>query len=156
MKVIFLDIDGVLQVLADYRDEYGDLFRPHFVNNLAKIIEATEAKIVTSSAWRKSGLNVMKEMWKDRSLPGEVIGITPIFTMGDRGCEIRSWMKKVFPTHYPNDVIERYIIIDDMDEVLEEQRPFFIHCDELEDEDAIMRCGLVSRLTEKAIKLLND
>lgn len=64
MKVIFLDIDGVLNVYPQGFDEYGSKFHPHFVENLKCLIEKTEAKILISSTWRFSGLKVMQEMWK--------------------------------------------------------------------------------------------
>ena len=38
MKVIFLDIDGVLNVIEQGRDEYGQIFHQHFVDNLKKIV----------------------------------------------------------------------------------------------------------------------
>ncbi len=78
MKIIFLDIDGVLNVINQERDNYGHLFHDEFVENLNMIIQAVpEAKIVISSTWRHSGLKVMQEMWSHRSLPGEVIDTTP-------------------------------------------------------------------------------
>jgi hypothetical protein len=77
MKVIFLDIDGVLNLNHKERDEYGPLFHENFVNNLDLIIQETGAKIVISSTWRYSGLTIMKEMWEKRNLPGEVIDTTP-------------------------------------------------------------------------------
>jgi len=61
-KIIFLDIDGVLNVCSMERDEYGSLFHKHFEDNLRWIIDQTDAKIVISSTWRFSGLEIMKEM----------------------------------------------------------------------------------------------
>ena len=57
-KVIFLDIDGVLNTSrwhnqvesSKLQDEYGYLFDPVAVANLAKIIEETGADIVISSS----------------------------------------------------------------------------------------------------------
>lgn len=57
MKVIFLDIDGVLNVYCQGRDEYGCTFHKHFEDNLRWIIEETGAKIVISSTWRRDGLD---------------------------------------------------------------------------------------------------
>ncbi len=42
-KIIFLDIDGVLNVMSREFDDYGQLLNPIFVNNLAYIIEKTNA-----------------------------------------------------------------------------------------------------------------
>lgn len=93
MKVIFLDIDGVLNSVdymnvlhmlrhgvddktVETRDEYGQLFDPKCVKFLDYIIKMTGAKIVISSTWRYSGLKTLQEMWQMRDLPGEVIDIT--------------------------------------------------------------------------------
>jgi len=58
MKIIFLDIDGVLNVIPQGRDKYGMIFHPEFVENLKYIIEQTNAKIVISSSWRIDGIGV--------------------------------------------------------------------------------------------------
>lgn len=76
-KIIFLDIDGVLNVIPQGHDKYGAIFHKHFEDNLRWIIEETGADIVISSTWRMSGLNIMQEMWRVRNLPGKVVGITP-------------------------------------------------------------------------------
>ena len=73
IKVIFLDIDGVLNVIPPDYDEYGGIFHKHFEDNLRWIIEETGAKIVISSTWRFSGLKRMQDMWEFRSLAGEII-----------------------------------------------------------------------------------
>ena len=39
MKVIFLDIDGVLNVGYPGHDDYGRLFHPEFVDNLKRIVD---------------------------------------------------------------------------------------------------------------------
>ncbi len=46
-KVIFLDIDGVLN-----RDDGGVKIEEEFVKRLAHIVEETEAEIILSSSWR--------------------------------------------------------------------------------------------------------
>jgi histidinol phosphatase-like enzyme len=50
-KIIFLDIDGVLNVYCSERDEFGCMFHEEFVDNLRWIINETSAKIVISSTW---------------------------------------------------------------------------------------------------------
>jgi len=99
MKVIFLDIDGVLNLYCESRDEYGCCFHSHLVDNLKRLIDETGAKIVISSTWRFSGLVIMKEMWIKRGLPGEVVGITPNFmrhhgTTLCRGKEIDAYLEE--------------------------------------------------------------
>jgi HAD domain in Swiss Army Knife RNA repair proteins len=87
IKIIFLDIDGVMNsqrfytnsIKGNRRDEYGDLFDPLSASLLNKLIKETGAKIVISSTWRHAGLKKMQSMWIDRKMEGEVIAITPDF-----------------------------------------------------------------------------
>jgi hypothetical protein len=112
-KIIFLDIDGVLNSEKAYLRgdckyvewEWEDGTKEHhqsfcpvsklYINHLIKI---TGAKVVISSTWRHSGLDFMKKIWEVEEMAGEIIGITPSFR-GDvdgytmpRGCEIEKWL----------------------------------------------------------------
>ena len=179
MKVIFLDIDGVLNVISQEHDEYGSLFHPKFVENLKTIIDQTDAKIVISSSWRKSGLVIMQEMWKHRNLPGEVIDVTPTLKLQrgggiqfwndklnkhptqqvhgysiPRGCEIDYWLRN---EAYHFDSVESYVILDDDIDMLLEHKDKFVQCSGNEDhEDCVdIGYGLTKKCTEQAIKILN-
>src|SRR5579859_6485282 len=91
IKIIFLDIDGVLNSQRFYEsefrkhneslmhDEYGQIFDPLSSDLLNKLIRETKAKVVISSTWRHNGFQEMKDMWRDRKMEGEVIGITDNF-----------------------------------------------------------------------------
>lgn len=161
MKVIFLDIDGILNVYPQGRDKYGALFHPEFENNLKNIVEQTGAKIVISSTWRMAGLEVMKQMWKDRNLAGEVIDITPrmfIYNEFDeyqgqekRGTEIERWIKD-------NPKVIKYIIIDDDTDMLPHQMNNFIQTStNIHHPDCVdLGYGLTKICTEKAIRILNS
>jgi hypothetical protein len=158
-KVIFLDIDGVLNVCYGESDDYGQLFHPHLVENLKTIIDATEAKIVISSTWRHNGLSTMKNMWMDRMLPGQVIDITPdlnrklksgLWYSPIRGEEIKAWLS--------NNEVDAYVIIDDDKDMLEEQLPNFVktsgnthHLDHVDGGGY----GLTKKCAEQAIRILN-
>ena len=62
MKIIFLDIDGVLNCLPDKpREKWPDFhthderaygLNPELVKNLKYVLDKTDAKIVVSSSWR--------------------------------------------------------------------------------------------------------
>lgn len=117
-KIIFLDFDGVMDTsfmkisLTEEKqalsDEYGLLFDKESVENLKKIIDATDADIVVTSSWKLDmSLEKLQEMWRRRKLPGKVIGVTPNL-IGSRSDEISAWLE----THRGNDIV--YIIIDDM------------------------------------------
>lgn len=159
--IIFLDIDGVLCINftkgTGHRntDKYGDLFDQYCVNQLKRIIDATGADIVISSTWRRAGLRAMQDMWKDRSLPGNVIDITPFNVLPDswpswssldhtymnsRGEEIKKWMEV---NGYP----DRYVIIDDDPDMLDWQKDHFVMTE--------TEKGLTSELADRAIEILN-
>lgn len=153
-KIIFLDIDGVLNVMSQEFDDYGQLFNPIFVKNLADIIEKTNAKLVISSTWRFSGREFMMNMWRHRNLPGEVIDATPDLGFNDnivRGDEIKAWLEKNI------DKVDNYCIIDDDDDMLPEQLYNFVKtsgnidhpdCDDI-------GYGLTKICSEKVIEILN-
>ena len=145
-KVIFLDIDGVLNTKYWYtqmdsntpKDKYGYAFDTNAVANLKKIVDDTGAEIVISSSWKCMGLSLLKEMWKQRELPGKIIGITLNSVSNElllntdlnsmehlhiRGAEIREWLRN------NSKHVSHYVILDDMDNVLAEQRDNFVWID---------------------------
>jgi hypothetical protein len=115
MKIIFLDIDGVLNCERAYVNGYckyvewtwpdgtkdhHQSFAPWCKEYLNELIELTGAKIVISSTWRHSGIDFMRKVWEIEGMKGEIIGITPNFR-GDingynipRGCEIDYYLEK--------------------------------------------------------------
>jgi hypothetical protein len=159
MKVIFLDIDGVLNVIPQGRDAYGGIFHPEFVDNLERIINETGAKIVISSSWRHSGLQRMLDMWEFRNLPGEVIGVTPdlyrhIDFEGERtmvrGDEIQAILDRM-----PE--ITNYVILDDDEDMLPSQLGNFVCCsNNINHPDCIdIGYGLTNECTNRTIRILN-
>ena len=163
MKIIFLDIDGVLNVITQGRDKYGSIFHKQLEDNLAYIIESTGAKIIISSTWRFSGLQVMQEMWSYRCLPGEVIGITPdcadlvesgqfeYYDMVERGHEIQEWLEK-------HQDVENYVILDDTNDMLQSQHAHFVRCsNNLNHPDCVdIGYGLTRICADEAIRILNS
>lgn len=142
-KIIFLDIDGVLNSArwdaqiskGSPRDRFGYAFDPIAVKNLSKIIAETGADIVVSSSWKCHGLDGMQEMWEERNLPGRVIGITPN-TISDemllnmnldemdevalRGPEIEEWLS------LHGKKVGHYVILDDVDSFLASQKTHLV------------------------------
>lgn len=139
------------------KDKYGYAFDPNAVDNLKKIIDETGADIVISSSWKSFGISELEDMWQDRGLPGKLIGITPN-TVSDemllsadldnmelfsiRGTEIKEWLTK----HGKH--VSHYAIIDDMDNMLTEQRLHFVKTDP--------EIGITVDDAEKAIMILNQ
>jgi hypothetical protein len=163
MKVIFLDIDGVLntevfvrayfgilkrlgkdrieakaQAKSELRDEFGITFDPMATDMLDLIIKETGAKIVISSTWRASGLRVMQTMWEMRDLPGEVIDVTPRLNT-PRGEEIAEWLRE--------NLVDSYVILDDDKDMLPEQELHFVQTDG--------QYGLTRKDALKCIDILN-
>lgn len=162
-KIIFLDIDGVLNVYPVGRDEFGSLFHKHFVENLGRIVSETGAKIVITSTWRSDGLDRMREMWVKRGYPGVIIDITPnefdvvrsgkfeFYDLVDRGHEIELWLSRNSHINY------QYVIIDDDNDFLDYQRDKFVRCSRnISHPDCVdIGYGLTSICADKAIKILN-
>jgi hypothetical protein len=163
-KVIFLDIDGVLNTKWWYtqmerntpKDKYGYAFDPKAVANLKRIVEETGADLVVSSSWKCMGLSQIEEMWRDRSLPGKIIGITPNSVSDEmllnadidsielfhiRGEEIKQWLTKY------GKQVSNYAIIDDMDNMLSEQQSRFVHTNP--------EVGITEEDAQKTIEILN-
>jgi len=159
-KIIFLDIDGVLNVIPRDVDKYGQIFHEHFTNNLRLIINETGADIVISSTWKMSGLKVMINMWEERGLPGKVVGITktvdevinlgiaPYYDLVSRGDEIELYIKE--------NNISKYCIIDDNDDFLEHQMEYVVNTsDNHSHSDSIKGYGLTEICANKVIEILN-
>lgn len=104
MKVIFLDVDGVLNNRKAFKQGKIDGFPhgvslvwdPDCVERLNKIIEKTGAKIVVSSTWRLYA-DAYEVLTTKMDIKGEFIGCTPdhlrMVEDSCRGNEISEWMK---------------------------------------------------------------
>lgn len=164
MKIIFLDIDGVLNRYCDGDDGVFDNFYEVYVNNLKRIVEETGAKIVISSSWRHAGLRRMQELWEERDLPGEIIDITPTinelydngyiqyYDMVSRGAEVQCWIDK------HEQEIEKYVIIDDMEDFNDEQLPYFVKTwgNNHPEAHKTYGIGLTKECADRAIYILNQ
>lgn len=142
MKVIFLDIDGVLNHEAFYKERYENRngetgwehpyseIDPNAVSNLNNLCDETGAKIVISSTWRKSGLEYCKDVLEKMGFTGDVIDITPSHESRFRGLEILDWVKsneELIGDRYYN--FTEYVILDDDSDMLYWQRNNFLLID---------------------------
>lgn len=146
MKIIFLDIDGVLnsQLFYTHRKQYEGLDKKEFHKNqidsrnivyLNQLIAETDAKVVLSSTWRMgNSLEYMQSLLKDKGFTGELIDYTPVlrYPGAVRGNEIKAWIdeniKSINPDIIPSDFKE-YVIFDDDSDMLLEQRNNYIQVD---------------------------
>lgn len=123
MKIIFLDIDGVLNWRGTDRRHDVDGFiglDPANVAAFNRVVAAhPDAKIVISSSWRHCSpfqkayqdFEGLKKVLYSRGLNGDIIGHTPIFfSHRARGDEIRAWLTEFRETH--KDPFE-YVVLDD-------------------------------------------
>lgn len=108
MKIIFLDIDGVLVTtnhgfdgIKEYHSnlETHAMFDKNAVHNLNRLIEATEARIVLSSSWRTTTTTEELESILKRGgvENARVTGATPHVNVNGRshrGAEISAWLDK--------------------------------------------------------------
>lgn len=164
IKLIFLDIDGVLNshafwdvaTQAERHKEEGfpmcDIDR-NAVEILNELIAETGAKIVISSSWRNLFSHFhLAHILGEMGLVGEIVGVTPrLHVKGDygrsipRGCEIDAWLHKNYTYRYDETV--RYIILDDDSDMLLHQQENFFNVDHY--------VGLTRKTTYKAKRYLN-
>lgn len=93
MRIIFLDVDGVLVTEEGYLNSVGSLpkFKEDAVLNLQRIVQATSAEIVLSSSWRKDPkMKAVVIAWLlQHDL--EIKSITPVSSQYGRDMEIMMW-----------------------------------------------------------------
>lgn len=90
-KYLFLDIDGVMNSVAD-NDLDGDICERNILL-LKQIVDRTNCTIIISSAWRKMPNRYNNMCRKLCSCGIEVYDKTPSIYEGNRGDEIKLWLK---------------------------------------------------------------
>ena len=160
MKVIFLDVDGVLNSLSCKEKFEGYLFvEDEKIALLKEIVNRTEAKVVLSSTWRY-GWYAMKHVkepdegdlrdirlfkaLRDKLQNYEIEFLDYTEDFGRRGDEISDWLKK-----WTGEPIESYVVLDDMASI--EIQP---HCKYFV-QTSLSR-GLEPKHIKKAINILNN
>lgn len=132
MRLVFLDIDGVLNSFEKCIDlnlshsewcpetmnAFGitlDVF-PEHIERVNRITEETGAKIVLSSSWRVGYLADWADViihLHNSGLRGFLVGRTPHGSgLNTRGKEIEAWF-----TDHPDEKIESFVILDDDDKM---------------------------------------
>ena len=151
MKIIFLDIDGVLNTSTNGDDAFGDIYNNSFVENLKILVDKTGAKIVCSSSWR----HMVRKIFEGRQYDLEIYDITPDFSLYEetrnqpniRGREIAYWLE--------GKKIEKYVILDDRNDFLPTQLSNWVNTsDNYYHDDSVDGVGFTKLCLEKAIRLL--
>jgi hypothetical protein len=155
MKVVFLDIDGVLNsddwdrrriMMSEYLDFIGDWdywdFDPLAVKILNSITDSTSAKIVISSTWRTFyDFDVLLSKLVNVGVTGDIIAYTPRISFDvPRGCEIKKYLDD-------SGTVDCYVILDDDPDMLQEQIKSFVRINP--------NSGLTQKDARKAIEILN-
>lgn len=147
MKILFLDVDGVLNSRRtatafnefpwDVNPDDLRLFDNVAIGLVKKICNETDSKIILSSTWRHQE-GMFEKMAKVLELP--IIGRTPIKIGGNRGQEIQMWLDDHRGT------VDKYAIVDDDSDMLGSQTHFFVQ--------TCQRNGILLEHYEKLIKVL--
>lgn len=169
MKVIFLDIDGVLNSEEYshrwYEENLGQ--KGHHiwvdekvVDRLIGLVQKTGSYVILSSSWRRYNLRdtilaLSEYSGLEKILP-YLIGVTPyLWQRGCRGDEIKrlidewsSWIGlDLISEKCRDEKIDNYVILDDDNDMLDEQKEHFIHVD--------WTVGLQDSDVEKCLKILD-
>lgn len=145
MKIIFLDVDGVLNNARWAQKMYNegvhvyadDLLYDPAIKQLKRLIDATDAKVILSSSWRNYP-DAMKHLATQLAAYDIFIyGVTP--NVGpQRGDDISEWLA--------NHPVDNYVILDDDSDMT-------VHMDHLV--QTSYETGLQYTHVDQAIALLN-
>lgn len=120
-KILFLDIDGVLNSKIYYKyiykpEEGHSRFDPYCVVLIKRLVEEFSLQIVITSTWRNGIIDRLKKELQESNLSPYLHSDwhTPILRPVSRGKEIKLWLDS-----HPE--IQNYLIIDDSENLLEYQ-----------------------------------
>lgn len=148
IKVIFLDVDGVLNNSKTTRttsQTHYTFVGARHIKNLKRIINSTGAKVVLSSDWRydrddpkwnRDYLELRNELARYGI---KFYGFTPELPSAHRGFEIAQWL-----TEHPE--VSNFVILDDRTD-MEPHKDHWVQ--------TVMARGLGKVETDKAISILS-
>lgn len=154
-KIIFLDIDGVLNSNDWYvrtrgkeKVDKGDI-DPSAISLLNVIIDKTSAKIVMSSSWRTDFERSCKKLYEVGLRKDTIVDKTPTFKFTCQDEEIRDSLCRgnEIQWYINKNEIEHYLILDDDKDMLYCHKDNFIPID--------FMYGLTFYHVETAISILN-
>lgn len=164
-KIIFLDIDGVLNSKNFFKKKKRDgtlddfvydckEIDPQAVEYLNSVTRQTDAKFVISSSWRKTRtIQYMRKLFEAVGIEGYVLDMIGEYYFRDennathalsRGQTIEMWLQNnKYPWSY-----KAYVIIDDDSDMTYNQRNNFFHVNGA--------YGMSNNITYKIIHFLNQ
>jgi hypothetical protein len=159
MRVVFLDLDGVLnsdRYFADTPWPEGASWwsvaaiDPAAVQRLNALVSQTDAAVVLSSSWRRrSSLEELNDLLASRGLARPIIDVTPsLHRTADgvrltRGDEILAWLAQ--RAEEAGEVVEAYVALED-EEALGDVETWCVRVDS--------RVGLTAGDVERAARML--
>lgn len=142
MKILFLDIDGVVNCETTAQRHRGAIgIDPYMAFLVARIVERTGCKVVLSSSWRHFP-DGCDEVARQVVPLLDVTPKMPLFGGADqkeRGHEIKAWLDE-----HPE--VTRYAILDDNSDMLDEQLPNFFKTS--------WATGITEEIAEKVVRHL--
>ena len=140
-KILFLDIDGVLNSLAFLEtQDTAATMDPVAVERLNRIVDATQCKIVVSSSWRCGvKFSHLVGILRNFGVRGEIIDKTPELDIVQfsRGDEINTWLRL-------HSEVTHFVILDDN---TDPQMRNLV--------ETHFKTGLTDEHVEQAIRMLN-
>jgi hypothetical protein len=110
-KVIFLDIDGVMNSVSTRpQDPRGllDFLDPANVAVLNAIVRATAAVVVVSSSWRLTvPFAALQADFAAAGCAAEIVDVTPNIDARERGREVAAWLAR------QDEAPARFVVLDD-------------------------------------------
>lgn len=148
MKVLFMDIDGVLNsdlyllgLQSDQLRNPENHIDPSLVERMNRLLQETGAKVVISSAWREEfHIRVLRSILVGRGFTGDIVGSTPSRRVvgrpgpGPRGEEIQAWLDE------NGSSVDSFAIVDDSMDMGRELYPRTVYTDPmlgLQDNDVL-------------------
>lgn len=114
-RVLFLDVDGVLNTQSSREEDANHLPAPDILQNLKFLVDSTQCKIILSSTWRLSDYkrHQLDHVFLQYGLA--INGATPDLEKtckGDRVDEILLWLEMHAAKSEP---VQAWVAVDDMD-----------------------------------------
>lgn len=143
LRVIFLDIDGVLNCRSFVEGlgatEWDKMIDRRAVARLDLLVRRSSAEIVISSSWRcHLPIERIEAILQDHGFDGKILGITPRRT-SSRAAEIQAWLDAA------DEAPAAVVILDDLPE-MDHLAPYFVQTTWEE--------GLLDVHVERALTLL--
>ena len=114
-RIVFLDVDGVLNTQSSREDDVNHLPAQEFLQNLKFLVDSTQCKIILSSTWRLSDYkrSQLDHVFLQYGLA--INGATPDLektARGDRVDEIFLWLEMHAAK---SEHVQAWVAVDDMD-----------------------------------------